>query len=80
MTHHDVDIVTREAKNDFDILGSKFVIEKGLSFIISMYAIHFNPEYYSNPDKFDPDRFRSEEKCERDPMTFLPFGGGQRNW
>lgn len=41
---------------------------------------HSNRNYYQNPNQFDPDRFRGEEKSKRDPITFSAFGGGQRNW
>lgn len=72
--------VTRGTKNDYRVPGTDIVIEKGLDVIIPIHAIHFDPEYYPNPHKFDPDRFRSDEKSIRDPITWLPFGNGPRNW
>lgn len=44
-----------------------------------MYAIHNDPEFYPNPERFDPDRFDGEEKKKRDAMTWLGFGAGPRN-
>lgn len=45
----------------------------------STLGIQMDPEYYPNPDKFDPDRFSDENKSAVDPYTFLPFGIGPRN-
>ena len=44
-----------------------------------MYSIHRDPEFYPDPDKFDPERFNAEAKQSRDPYTYLPFGHGPRN-
>lgn len=46
---------------------------------IPTYAIHHDPEYYDNPDEFDPNRFTSEEIELRPSTTFIPFGTGPRN-
>lgn len=40
-------------------------------------ANHFNPKYYPEPLKFNPDRWLN--KTENDPHTFTPFSGGQRS-
>lgn len=69
----------REANEDYLIPGTKIIIEKGTRVLISSHGIHHDPEYYPDPEKFDPDRFAKEEKVKRDPITFIPFGHGPRN-
>nr|QYA71985.1 cytochrome P450 [Anoplophora glabripennis] len=46
---------------------------------LPVYAIHHDPNYYPNPDRFDPDRFSDENKGDIKPYTYLPFGLGPRN-
>lgn len=43
--------------------------------MIFLYGVHMNPDYYPNPEKFDPSRFEKETK----PYSFIPFGSGPRN-
>lgn len=71
---------TRKAKNDYAVPETNIVIDKGTRLIIPTYGIHYNPEYYPNPMKFDPDRFESDEKNNRDFMAWLAFGSGPRIW
>jgi len=42
-------------------------------------SIHRNPEYYPNPEKWDPQRFLPENRDKLTPYTYLPFGIGPRN-
>lgn len=41
-------------------------------------GIQMDPNYYPNPEKFDPDRFSESNKLEQTPFTFLTFGSGPR--
>lgn len=72
-------LLNRKTKEDYRIEGTDIVLESGRMVLIPVHAVHHDPEYYPNPDKFDPERFSSEEKKKRHPMTWFPFGEGPRN-
>lgn len=46
---------------------------------LPIYAFHHDPEYFPEPEKFDPERFSAENRKNIDPDTYLPFGIGPRN-
>jgi len=52
------------------------VIEKGTPVYISMLGLHYDPEYFPDPDKFDPERFNEENKRNRPTCVYFPFGEG----
>nr|XP_018896567.1 PREDICTED: cytochrome P450 6k1-like isoform X1 [Bemisia tabaci] len=60
------------------IPGTKIEIEEGTNVMIPVYAIHHDPQYYPNPEVFDPERFTPENSRKRPNFTFLPFGDGPR--
>jgi cytochrome P450 len=65
----------RQAVRDTDLLG--YFIPAGTSVVTWPSINHRLPELWTDPDKFDPDRFaepRSEHKKHR--YAFAPFGGG----
>jgi len=41
------------------------------------YTIHHNPEFWPNPEIFNPDRFSPDAK--HHPYAYLPFSHGKRN-
>ena len=51
---------------------------KGTEVHIPIIGIHYDEEYYPNPNKFDPERFRPEAVAARHPMSFTPYGHGPR--
>ncbi|KAK2988407.1 hypothetical protein RJ640_007700 [Escallonia rubra] len=63
----------REAITDFSFDGYK--IPKGWKLHWITPASNKNPEYFLDPEKFDPSRFDRNEVA---PFTFIPFGGGPR--
>lgn len=60
-----------------DHLGD-YRVPKDYNIFIPVYAIHRNPEYWKNPDEFEPDRFLPENEEARPSYTYIPFGGGPR--
>lgn len=41
----------------------------------STHSTHKNPDFFPEPEKFDPSRFEGNGPA---PYTFVPFGGGPR--
>ncbi|KAJ4723912.1 Cytochrome P450 [Melia azedarach] len=62
----------REALTDFEYSG--FIIPKGCKLHWTLLGTHKNPEYFPDPEKFDPSRF--EGNRQRVPFSYAPFGGG----
>ncbi|XP_039312296.1 cytochrome P450 9e2 [Solenopsis invicta] len=54
------------------------IIEAGSHVILPVFALHRDPKYFPNPNKFDPERFNNENKDNILPCTYLPFGFGPR--
>lgn len=66
-----VPIGFKKASTDFCYDG--YLIPKGWKLCLSSAATHKNPDYFPDPEKFDPSRFQGDGPA---PYTFIPFGGG----
>jgi len=66
----------RLCTQNWQVPGSEFVIPKDTRVIIPIVGLHYDADYFPNPEKFDPDRF--EDKGSYDSITFQTFGRGPR--
>lgn len=66
----------RYARNDF-ALGDYFLPAR-TTVLISQFVTHRDPRFFSDPLRFDPERFSAENKARRMKFTYFPFGAGPR--
>lgn len=60
-----------------DKLGA-YDIPAGAILTLSTYHLHRHPEFWPDPDRFNPDRFAPEAVKARARYAYAPFGGGPR--
>lgn len=69
----------RVCGEDYAIPGSKVILEKGTFVYIPMFGLHYDPEYFPEPERYDPERFSEENRKRIPPYSYIPFGEGPRN-
>ncbi|CAG9566407.1 unnamed protein product [Danaus chrysippus] len=67
----------RIAATDYEI-DDKLTIKAGTVVYANAVGLHYDPKYFPEPTKFNPDRFLPENVNKIEPYTFLPFGDGPR--
>jgi cytochrome P450 len=66
----------RDPVTDQDLGGLR--VSRGTCVMLFPYATHRHPEFWDEPERFDPDRFLPEREEARHTFAYFPFGGGQR--
>ena len=69
--------IGRQAIKDCNI--GDYVIPAGSSILMSQYLMHHDPRYFPESERFDPERWNSQEKAKRPRFSYFPFGGGTRS-
>ncbi|XP_076289946.1 cytochrome P450 6k1-like [Lasioglossum baleicum] len=77
--HPPLGFLERVVNTNYKVPNSDLILEKGTPVYISMFGMHYDPEYFPDPEKFDPSRFTDENKQNRPSFTYFPFGEGPRN-
>ncbi|MCW2802267.1 MAG: hypothetical protein QOF52_2629 [Propionibacteriaceae bacterium] len=66
----------RLAVEDDEIGGYR--IPRGDIVLLVPYVTHRHPDFWSNPDEFDPDRFLPAARQDAHLWSYIPFGSGPR--
>ena len=53
-------------------------IPRGSTVVVFIYGVHHSPQYWENPETFDPERFTKAKEKLHTPFAHLPFGAGPR--
>ncbi|KAM0730498.1 Cytochrome P450 4C1 [Formica fusca] len=72
-----VPIITRKLAEDVKI--GDYTLPKDATVMLEIALTHLNPEVWSDPNKFDPDRFLPDNSKHRNPYAYIPFSAGPRN-
>lgn len=70
--------LTRMVSKDGYELGNVKLFKDQMVQVMS-FQVHYDPEYYPEPERYNPERFMPENKDQLVPYTYLPFGIGPRN-
>ncbi|CAG7725592.1 unnamed protein product [Allacma fusca] len=73
-----VPFISRQLREDL-VLDDGVIIPNGVNFSIFPLQVHRNPEVWSNPEEFNPERFFPENANGRHPYAYIPFSAGPRN-
>lgn len=66
----------RRAISDDNLCGYRMPKDSGV--IVSIYHLHRHPDFWANPEAFDPDRFLENPLGQGHPFAYVPFAGGKR--
>ncbi|XP_075982145.1 uncharacterized protein LOC142980547 [Anticarsia gemmatalis] len=72
-----VHFISRNLKEK--VVLNNYEIPPGTMCHVHIYDLHRRPEWYPDPEKFDPDRFLPENSAKRHPYAYIPFSAGPRN-
>ena len=70
--------IGRQAIKDY-VLDDRYVIPSGSVVIMSQYLMHHDARYFSQPDRFCPERWSPKFRASIPRFSYFPFGGGPRS-
>lgn len=71
-----VPMLPRHIEQDDELGG--YQLKAGNDLFFGAHLLHRRPDFWEDPEKFDPNRFDKEQERKRHTFAYLPFGGGPR--
>lgn len=68
--------IDRICTKEWEHKESKLKIPVGMSVQLPVWPLHYNPEYFPEPEKFQPERFLPQNKDSLQKHALLSFGQG----
>ncbi len=69
-------VLSRQAVRDVEVSGYR--VPAWSVVMVSPYTMHRRPDYFPDPEQFDPDRFTPNAEAGLPRHAYLPFGSGPR--
>ena len=67
-------VITRRARDEDEIHGYR--VPRGALVVLSPYVTQRHPDFWSEPERYDPARFLPGADVDRHRYAYFPFGGG----
>ncbi|KAH6790919.1 hypothetical protein C2S51_005925 [Perilla frutescens var. frutescens] len=76
--HPPTPILPRASREECEING--YIIPAKMNVMVNVWAMHRDPHYWNDPEKFEPQRFENIQTVDfpAGDFQFLPFGTGRR--
>jgi cytochrome P450 len=69
-------VTARTAAEDYPYRG--LTVRKGTILVAPQFAVHRDPRWWPDPERFDPSRHTPAAKATRPKMAYFPFAAGSR--
>lgn len=72
-------LISRRCVKEYHVPGSDLKLEQDCTINIPINGLHHDPQFFPDPETFNPDRFSEDNKHNIQPFTYMPFGSGPRH-
>ena len=73
-------VIGRRVLSDYtlDTEHGGYMLRRGDIVLMAQAVMHYDPRFWAQPERFDPDRWTPDAEAQRPKFAYFPFGGGPR--
>ena len=73
-------VIGRRVLSDytFDNEHGGYTLRRGDIVLLAQAVMHYDPRFWTQPERFDPERWTPDAEAARPKFAYFPFGGGPR--